>query len=221
MISTGSGGTSTTQYGLPIDYRFAIPTSEDGFQHASTALRSHGFVVEVVDTVAGARIFVNSILPHDQVIFTATSETIRLSGLYEDINQSGKYQSLRQQLAKMDRKTQFREMVKLGAAPDVVVGSVHAVTEDGRLVVASATGSQLGPYAAGAGRVVWVVGAQKIVPDLETAMRRIETYSYPMEDIRSRQAIGNPSSISKILIINSEKMPGRATVVLVKEAIGF
>ncbi len=68
----------------------------------------------------------------------------------------------------------------LGAGPEVVVGSVHAVTETGELVIASATGSQLAPYAAGAGKAIWVVGGQKVVPDLATALKRIQYYSYPM-----------------------------------------
>jgi hypothetical protein len=121
----------------------------------------------------------------------------------------------------MDPKTQFPEMRRLGAGPDVVIGSVHAVTETGELVIASATGSQLGPYAAGAGKAIWVVGAQKVVPDLEAAMRRIQFYAYPKEDARAREATGKPSSISKILIIQKEIMPDRGTVVLIRETIGF
>ncbi|MCI4337408.1 MAG: lactate utilization protein [Thermoplasmata archaeon] len=138
------------------------------------------------------------------------------------INGSGDFQSLRAQtLAKLDPKTQFREMVRLGAAPDVVVGSAHAITEDGQIVVASASGSQLGPYSAGAGRVFLLVGAQKVVPDLETAMRRLETYAFPLEDVRAHGAYGRGSAIAKILIIRREMSPERITVVLIREAIGF
>ena len=93
-----------------------------------TSLREHGIEVEIADNVPAARSFVNAILPRDETILTTSSETIRLSGLDEDINKSGKYKSLRQQLGKMDVKTQFPEMRRLGAAPDVVIGSVHAIT---------------------------------------------------------------------------------------------
>lgn len=214
-------GVGKTEFGLPIDYGFSEAASEERIQRAATALRAHNIAVEVVDTPAAARAYVNSILPKDQTIFTATSETVRLSGLDEDINNSGNYKSIRKQLSKLDRNTQMAEMKRLGTTPDVVVGSVHAVTEDGRLIIGSATGSQLGPYSAGASKVIWVVGAQKVVPDLETGMRRLKEYSYPMEDIRARAAYGSPSALAKVLIVNADWPAGRSTVVLVREPIGF
>ena len=210
-----------TEFGLPVDESFSKPASEESIQRAASALREHDFEVKVLDTASEARAFVNSILPKDKRIFTSSSETLRLSGLDEDINASGNYQSVRQELAKLDPKTQMPEMRRLGATPDVVVGSVHAVTEDGRLVSASASGSQLGPYSAGASRAIFVVGSQKVVPDLEAALRRIQFYAYPKEDVRARAKYGIPSTLAKVLIVNSDWPTGRTTVVLVREPIGF
>jgi LUD domain len=209
-----------TQFGIPIDESFAKPASEESIQRAATALRAHNFSVEVFDTPAEARAYVNSVLPKDQSILTASSETVRLSGLDEDINRSGKFNALRPQLEKLDRNTQRAEMRRLGSAPDVVVGSVHAVTEDGKVVAASASGSQLGAYAYGAGRVIWVVGSQKVVPDIDAAMRRVQFYAYPKEDIRAREKYGMPSALLKILSLNGD-WPGRCTLVIVREPIGF
>ena len=84
----------------------------------------------------------------------------------------------------MDRKTQAREIRKLIAGPDYMLGSVNALTEEGILIAASATGSQLGPYAGTSGKVILVVGSQKIVPDMETALRRIRDYVLPWEDLQ-------------------------------------
>ena len=209
-----------TQFGLPIDESFGKPASEESIQNAAKALKAHNFSVEVVDTLAQARAYVGSILPKDQSILTASSETLRISGIEEDINRSGKFNAIRPQLEKMDRSTQRAEMRRLSSAPDVVVGSVHAVTEDGRVVAASASGSQLGAYAYGAGRVVWVVGSQKVVPDIDAAMRRVQYYSYPKEDIRAREKYGMPSALLKVLTVNGD-WPGRTTVVLVREPVGF
>ena len=209
-----------TQFGLPIDESFAKPASEESIQSAAKALRAHNISVEVVDTVAEARAYVNSVLPKDQSILTASSETLRVSGLADDVNASGKFNAIMPQLMKMDRSTQRAEMRKLSASPDVVIGSVHAVTEDGKVVAASASGSQLGPYAGSASRVIWVVGSQKVVPDIETAMRRVQFYAYPKEDIRAREKYGMPTALLKILTINGD-FPGRSTVVLVREPIGF
>ena len=51
------------------------------------------------------------------------------------------------------------------------------------MVVASGTGSQLAPYASGAGKLILVVGNQKVVRDLEEALRRIREYSLPLEEV--------------------------------------
>jgi hypothetical protein len=212
---------SKTPFGIPIDYGFSKPASEQMIQRAAEALRKHNFVVEVVDTTADARTFVKSILPKGKTVFTAASETLRLSGIEEDINNSGDYISIRPQLVKMDRNTQMAEMKRLSATPDVVVGSVHAVTEDGNLVAASASGSQFGPYSSGAGKAIFVVGAQKVVPDLETALRRIKSYSYPKEDTRMRGKYNMPSALLKILIMMGDWPVTRSTVVLIREPIGF
>src|SRR5690606_38524520 len=138
---------------------------------AAAALRERDFAVHIVDRVADARRLVRELLPRDKEIFTALSETLRLSGIAADIEESGEFRSLRDRLEELADDPVAK--IKVGAAPDVVVGSVHAVTETGQLVVASASGSQLAPYAAGARQAVWVVGAQKVVADLDTALRRI------------------------------------------------
>jgi hypothetical protein len=141
--------------------------------------------------------------------------------LTEDIDHSGRFKSVRAEQADWDIRARYDDVRRTRSAPDVVVGSVHAVTEDGRLVAASASDSQLAPYASGAGQAIWVVGAQKIVADLDSAFRRIETYCLPKEDVRAQKAYGQRSIISEILIIGREVKPGRSTVVVVREAIGF
>jgi hypothetical protein len=147
------------------------------------------------------------------------SETLRLTGIAAAVEESGVYKSVRKQAAEFNGD--FVMQLKLGAAPDVALGSVHAVTEDGQLVVASATGSQLASYAAGALRTIFVVGAQKVVPDLDTALRRIREHCLPLETQRVRAASGHDSFIGKILIVEREAIPNRTTVVLVRKPIGF
>ena len=216
------GNVDRTKYGLPIDRAFSVAASEERIQRTAESLAQNGFLVHVVDSPPDARKLVESLLPLDKSIFTASSQTVKLSGLDEAINGPGtKYKSLRQEIAKLDRSTQFREQIKMGAAPDIVVGSVHAITESGRVLVASASGSQLAPYAAGAEVVIWVVGSQKLVKDLDDAMRRVEHYSYPLEDARMHETMDRPSNLAKILIVNRELFPGRTTIVLVREPIGF
>ena len=152
---------------------------------------------------------------------TGASQSLELSGIQAAIETSGRYEPLRPRIWGMDRQTQADEMRRLSAAPDVMLGSVHAVTESGALVAASMGGSQLGPYASGAGRVILVVGTQKIVSDLEEGLRRIEEYAFPLEDARAQAAYGIHSGVNKMLVINREISPGRITVVFVDAVLGF
>jgi hypothetical protein len=203
----------------PIDETFAVPVADEALSRAAKGLRERGYTAHVVDTIVDARAFVRDLLPRDKAIFTAASETLRHSGLLADIDDGEEFVSLRAQLAGIDQ-ADIRGQITMGATPEVIVGSVHAITEDGILVATSASGSQLGPYAAGAEKVIWVVGGQKVVPDLDTAFRRIWTYSFPKENERW-QAQGLSSIIGKTLVMEREYLEGRATVVLVREAIGF
>lgn len=204
---------------LPVDETFAVPADEEALNRAAKGLRGRGYATHLVDTVAGARTLVRDLLPKDKAIFTAVSETLRHSGLLADIDDGDEFTSVRARLGDLDPKD-MRTKITMGATPDVIIGSVHAITEDGILVATSASGSQLGPYAAGAEKVVWVVGGQKIVPDLDTAFRRIRDYSYPKENNRWHEQ-GLASMIGKTLVLEREYDPTRATVVLVREAIGF
>lgn len=204
---------------LPVDETFAVPAGDESLSRAAKGLRERGFTTHIVDTVADARVLVRDLLPRDKAIFTAASETLRLSGLLADIDEGDEFTSVRAKLAGVD-PTDIRAKITVGATPDVIIGSVHAITEDGILVAASASGSQLGPYAAGAEKVVWVVGGQKIVPDLDTAFRRVRTYSYPREHERWRVQ-GGKSFIGKMLVLEREFDSARSTVVLVREEVGF
>lgn len=198
---------------------YARLASDDQIERAARALEASGIRVLIAagGEEAKARLF--EIIPPGAEVFTATSRTLDVLGFPAEVDR--RYNSVRARLASMDQQTQGREMIKLGAVPEYIVGSVHAVTEDGDVVVASNTGSQLAGYAASAAHVVWVVGAQKIVPNLDEAMKRIREYTYPLEDERALQAYGMNSSISKLLIVHREVMPGRTTMILVKENLGF
>ncbi|MEU6720988.1 LUD domain-containing protein [Nonomuraea sp. NPDC046802] len=200
---------------------FTDPASGQRLERAAAALTAHGFTAEILDDAAAARTRVKELIPEGAGVFTGASETLRLSGIDEDINAGGRYQAIKPRLLAMDRATQMDDMRRLGATPDVIVGSVHAVTETGSLVIASGSGSQLPGYAGGAARAIWIVGAQKVVPDLDTALRRVEDHCLPLETARTQKVHGWPSAISRLLILNAEFQPGRGTVLLLREAIGF
>lgn len=201
--------------------RFATLADDVRVRRATAALEQHGISVLRAQDAAEARRIVLGLIPDGAQVHHGASQTLDVTGITEELEQSGRYDPVRPRIWSMDRSTQADEIRRLSAAPDVMLGSVHAVTETGSLVAASLGGSQLGPYVAGAGRVILVVGTQKIVADLEEGLRRVEEYAFPLEDARAQAAYGVHSGINKVLIINREISPGRITVVLVDEVLGF
>lgn len=202
------------------DARFSTPASDERVAAVAAALSARGLEVFVVDSRAAAKEKVLELIPEGAQVFTGQSATNREIGLFDAIDESGRYDAVRPQIAKLDRATQSKEIRRLTATPDFIVGSVHAITESGQVVVASFGGSQLAPYVSGAGQVIWVVGTQKIVKDLDEAFERIEKHSLPLESERLMKVFNVPSAINKMLIVNGERA-GRITVILIKEALGF
>jgi hypothetical protein len=190
-------------------------------ERAAEALTSHGFTVEILDDAAAARTRITDLIPEGASVFTGASETLRLSGIEDDLNASGRYDAIKPRVLAIDRVSGADDIRRLLAGPDVIVGSVHALTETGSLAIASGSGSELPGYAGGAGRAIWVVGAQKVVPDLAAALRRVDDHCLPLESARTLEVHGWPSAVNRLLILNAEHRPGRGTVLLLREAVGF
>jgi acyl-CoA hydrolase len=207
MIATPDRFTS-----LPDEYTLAATV---------VALEEHGFSVEVVDDLDAARAAVLARIPHGSSVMTNTSVTLAETGIADGINDGGgRWESARNAMFALDFATQAQEMKAIGGQPDYALGSVHAVTQDGTLVIASASGSQLASYAWGAANVIFVVGAQKLVPTLAAAHERIYQHSLPLEDARAQAAYGQHSQVGKILEIHQE-LPGRIHIILIRQPVGF
>lgn len=201
--------------------RFGIVADNAAIRRAAAALEKNGMRALVVENGAQAKAAVLELIPHGSHVYTTTSRTLDVTGISAELNESGSYRSIRKVVQTLDRATEMREIRRLQATHDFVVGSVHAVTETGTVLIASGGGSQLPTYAYGGDKVIWVVGAQKIVPDLETGLERIQEYSLPLESARMQSLYGRYSAVGKILIVQKELVAGRITVVLVKENLGF
>jgi L-lactate utilization protein LutC len=211
--------TKTTIKLIP-NNEFAIPVGEAQIERVARALEANGMKVLIAENGEEAKQLVLDLVPQGAEVYANQSKTLEKIGLTAEFDKSGRYNAVRPLVLALDRKTQAREIRKLRSSPDYIVGSVHAITEAGQVLTASGGGSQLAPYAYGATKVIWVVGAQKIVSDLNEGFRRIEEYSYPLEDARMYEAYNAHSSVNKILIVNRDA-PGRITVVLAKEELGF
>ena len=210
--------TNTT---LTPNREFAKLATDERVTRVAKALEMNGMKTFVVETGEEARKIVLDLVPQGVEVYANQSQTLDKLGLREEFDQSGRYDAVRPRVLKLDRKTQADEIRQLRAAPDYIIGSVHAITETGQVMTSSFGGSQLGAYAYGSAKVIWVVGTQKLVKNLDEGFRRIEEYSYPLEDARLLEAFGIHSAVAKTLIVNREVVPGRIIVILVKEELGF
>jgi acyl-CoA hydrolase len=203
----------------PSDRFTALPDAET-LAATLVGLEERGFSVRVVDGLDAARHAVLARIPEGSSVMTNPSVTLEETGIVQAIDNGGPYDSARTKLVALDHATQLQEIKPIMGLPDFALGSVHAITRDGTLVIASALGSQLVSYAWGAAKVIFVVGAQKLVPDLDAAQQRIYEHSLKLEDARALEAYGTNSRVGKILQIHQED-PGRIHVVLIRRRVGF
>lgn len=194
--------------------------TDQQIQTTKEALEVNGFKVKVVNDLKELHDEVINLIPKKSQVFTATSKTLDKASLTEELN-SDKYSSVRDMFMPMYGQPDKQvEMKRIGSASDYAIGSVHAITEDGQVVIASASGSQIPNYVYGATNFIWAVGSQKLVKDLDEAMDRLETHTFLLEDARALKAYGAHSSINKVLIYRKETQ-GRGTVIIVKQPVGF
>ena len=200
---------------------FTKLASNDRIERVAKALEVNGMKVLIAENGEEAKRLVLDLVPQGVEVYTNQSKTIDTLGLRAALDESGRYNAVRPKVLSLDRKTQSEQIRKLRSSPDYIIGSVQAITETGQVLTSSFGGSQIGAYAYGSTKVIWVVGTQKLVENLDEAFRRIEEYSYPLEDARLLAALGMHSAIGKTLIVNREVVPGRITVILVKEELGY
>ena len=200
--------------------RYTTAASEQTLQSLAKALSERNMTPLIVDTPADARRAVLEIVPDGAEVNSGKSKTLEDAGIFGEFQDSSRYDFLRTRMFAMDRATQGREIRKLISAPDYMVNSAQAITEDGVIVVASASASQIGPLASSAGKVIYVIGSQKIVPDFATAYARIVEHVLPYEDARVFEAMGVHSFLARVLLVEREWQADRTTVVLVREPVG-
>ncbi len=200
---------------------YAVLATDEQIKRTAKALEANGIHTLIAENGAEARRLFFELVPEGAEVFLGASVTLEQVGIKDVVDKSGRFDALRPRMFAMNRETQGKEIRKLGGTPDYAAGSVQAVTEAGHVLIASNTGSQLGPYATGAGKVIWVVGAQKIVKDLNEGLRRIYEHCLPLEEVHMRQLYKSGTAVNKVLIVNREFRPNRITLIIVKEELGF
>jgi hypothetical protein len=203
----------------PAKKDFSQPATNEQIERTAHALEANGFHTLVAEDPQQARRLFFELIPAGAQVFQGHSGTLEELGITAELEQSGRYIAVRPQLRALDRQTQADQIRRLAASPDYMTGSVAAITEDGHVLAASASGRQLGPYISGAGKVIWLAGSQKIVANLEEGFRRIEEYALPLEDERVLKNSGHHTDLNKVVVFYKER-PGRITIILVKAVLG-
>ena len=193
---------------------------EKTLEKTVNALRSKNIEVIVAENGNEAKEKLLSMIKEGSTVMEASSTTLKQIGAHEVINESGRFVPLNKEISKENDSAKRAELRRALPSPDYAVGSVHAVTEDGQMLIASASGSQLPSYSFTAKKVILAVGIQKIVKNVDMGTRRIYEHSLPMETERMMKAYGIPSSVNQILIME-KSIPGRITVIFIKERLGF
>jgi L-lactate utilization protein LutB len=201
---------------------FAKLASEESIRKVARALEENGMEVEVLENKVEALERLKASIPEGSEVMTGSSITLDQIG-FTDLLTSGKHpwKNLKEAIVNEKDQAKQMELRKKSVLSDYFLGSVQAITEDGQVLIASNSGSQLPAYAFTSPHVIWVAGTQKIVADFDTALRRIQEYCLLLENERAQKAYGMKSNVSKVLIINKEIMPGRIKILLVKERLGF
>jgi hypothetical protein len=188
------------------------------------ALKSRGISAEFVPSRQEALERVTRLVPSGAELMTASSKTLDEIGFLA-LLKSGKHQwtSLNDIVYGEKDPAKRAELRRRNVNVDYFLGSVHAITETGETIVASASGSQIPSYAFTSKNVIWVAGTQKIVPNLEEGLRRVREHSLNLE-IARMNSLGFPGSmIAKILIVEREpaQLGRKVSMILVNEKLGF
>jgi L-lactate utilization protein LutC len=185
------------------------------------ALRARNIHVIVTNTGEEAHHALIQLLPEGAEICDSTSETLDAIGFTAFVRGNPRFTNLHDGYAAEPDLAKRNDLRRRASIADYFIGSVQAIAETGEVFVASATGSQLAPYAYAAKHVIWVVGVQKIVPTFDAAMQRVRGHTLARHDQWLAEMGRAPTPIGKLGIIEHESQAGRITLILVKELLGW
>lgn len=197
----------------------AIETPEELAQRVARNLRARGFEAQVVPTKERALEAVLALLPAGAAVMTGGSTTLEQLGLPQALRERG-HRYLKDEVGREPDAARRARLRREATLADWFLGSVNALTEDGVLVAADGSGSRIGAYAFGAGRVVIVASLNKVAPTLEQAMARVREVALPLEDARMKR-LGAPGTAIGSWLLMERAFGGRVHVVLVGEPLGF
>lgn len=196
-------------------------TDEKTLNETVKNVKDRGINVIVAGSKKEALEKIRGLIPKNANVAVGSSTTLNEIGFIELLESGNYWKSWNKKVMSENNDEKRNNLRRIGVTADYFLGSVNAVSKNGELVACDASGSRVTAYPFAAKNVILVAGVQKITDSLEKAMIRVREYVYPLEDKRAKKAYGMPSTIGKWVIIEREIMPGRITLILVKEKLGF
>jgi hypothetical protein len=206
------------------DEKYTKLVSDEVLNRTVEGLKARNFDSIIVESASQAVDNLKMLIPAGASIMNGTSTTLEQIGFIEYLKtgQHG-WNNLHEAIIAEKDPAKQSLLRRQSLASDYYLGSVHALTEDGEILIASNTGSQLPNIAYGSQNVLLVVGAQKIVKDLPAAFERLNNHVIGLEDQRMQKVYGTGTKHNKTLLLHGEsEITGRKiTVMIVKEKLGF
>ena len=196
--------------------------SEDVVTETAAAVGKRGIRVIRAPDGREALETLTRLIPRGAEVMNGSSTTLIEIG-YESLLKSGTagWKDLHDMITAENDEKKRGDLRRRSVTADYFVSGANAISRTGEIVACDMSGSRVGAWPFGAGRLIIVCGVNKIVPTLEDALRRIREYAFPLEDARARRAYGTPSQIGKCVILANEKAEGRVTLVLISESLGY
>lgn len=220
------------KFDLPTDSQaFAVP---ENVVHLKQILQRRGIEVVYFPTGNGALQYLLDQIPVDAQIMNGSSETLKSIG-FDAVLHSGRYDFFRPKITAIDDTEARIRLRQRATTADYVVGGINAISMTGEILNIDGSGNRVAAYAFGAGKVYLVAGVNKIEPNLAAALDRLRNRA-ALEECRhlgrktpcvatgichNYECHAPERQCGKLLIIENEKIPGRITVVLIGEALGF
>lgn len=196
---------------------------KEAVNKAKKELEKRGIKVEFINTKEGALKRLKELIPKNSEVMIGGSTTLEQIGFVNLLkSKNHPWVNLKDKILAEKDKNKQNELRRLSVTSQYFIGSVHAVSQTGEVLVASASGSQIPSYAFSSDNVIWVVGTHKITKNLKDAFDRVRNYALPLEDKRMKSIGYSGSTIGKLLIFEREIMPNRKiTLIFVNEKLGF
>lgn len=214
----------------PIEHYWKIRLDELRVQ-----LEKNNFEVFLTENGAEAgKLVMEKILPESgaKTVSYGGSMTMKAAGLHDALPSCKDIELLRPDEPNLSLEEKL-ERRRQGLLVDFYISGTNAVTEAGHLVNLDMIGNRVGAITFGPKNVVILIGRNKIVPDLDSAMYRIKEYASPVNAMRLDcktpcvktshcEDCKSPGRICNSWTITEKSFPkGRIKVVIINEDLGF